>query len=76
MSLKVKIFTFFFFLYSGQALSCPGCAGSMENPIDKWYVIIISIFILLCYIPLSLIFKTFHKYRNINALPETESVKE
>lgn len=72
---KLRLMTFLFlitFIESVQA--CPGCAGSMGNPKDKYLVYILSVFILLCYIPFYYLYKTIIKYRNFNEI--IENVKE
>ena len=56
---------------SGQALACPGCAGSMDNPRDSYTVYILMVFIGLTYIPFYFLYKTIFKYRNLNTLVPT-----
>lgn len=48
------------------AHACPGCAGSMNNPKDKYLVYILSAFIVLCYIPFYIIYRSILKHKNFN----------
>jgi len=64
MILRLSVFIYFLL---GPSLSwaCPACAGSTKE--DKTYtVIILGIFILLCYIPYMLIYRLIVKNKNIN----------
>jgi hypothetical protein len=58
---------------SSTLLACPGCAGSMDDPLAGNVVYILGIFVLLTYIPFYLIYRTIIKHRNANALPEDGS---
>lgn len=58
--MKYLAYLFCFFIQL-PVLACPYCSGS-ENSRDKYTYIILGIFILLTYIPLSVLFKTARKY--------------
>ena len=49
---------------SGEVLACPMCSG--QDPRDKYYIYVVAVFILLIYIPMFYMFKTFFKLRNVN----------
>lgn len=57
----------------GQALACPMCAGSKNNPEDQYLVYILMGFIALTYIPFFIIYKTIIKNRNPSIPAESES---
>jgi hypothetical protein len=59
-------FTLFLITILETAHACPGCAGSMNNPKDKYLVYILTAFIALCYIPFFIIYRTIIKHRNFN----------
>ena len=63
--LLAKLFICFLFILE-TAQACPGCAGSMNNPKDKYLVYILMAFIALCYIPFYIIYRTIIKHRNFN----------
>ena len=54
----------FSFFISLNVWACPLCVG--QDSRDKNYIYIISIFIVLIYIPMFWLYKTFMKYKNIN----------
>ncbi len=60
-----KLFIAFLFILE-SAMACPGCAGSMNNPKDKYLVYILMGFIALCYIPFYFIYRLIIKHRNFN----------
>jgi hypothetical protein len=60
-----KLFLCFLFILE-SVNACPGCAGSMNNPKDKYLVYILMGFIALCYIPFYIIYRTIIKHRNFN----------
>ncbi len=63
MGQKFSLFIFSLILLgSNLVLSCPYCAGSSENPQDKYLFYIITIFIILTYIPFYLIFRMGKKF--------------
>ena len=64
MKKKLAIITSFFLIQSGNALACPTCVSS--DPKDKYYIYVVSIFVLLIYIPMFYMFKTFIKHKNVN----------
>ena len=64
-SIVSKLFIAFLFILE-SANACPGCAGSMNNPKDKYLVYILMGFIALCYIPFYIIYRTIIKHRNFN----------
>lgn len=70
-----KIFYLFILaLPLGQALACPGCAGSMDNPRDLTYIYVLAGFIALIYIPFFIIFRVIKKNKDANVMPDsTES---
>lgn len=51
---------------SGELLACPGCMGT--NPNDKYYLWVIGAFILLIYIPMFYMWKTFIKHKDVNKI--------
>ncbi len=57
---------FLLFLISFQAWGCPGCLASSKDGSADLTVLILGIFILLCYIPFYALFKTIIKYKDIN----------
>jgi hypothetical protein len=64
LRLSVLIYTL---LGPSIVLACPACAGSTKE--DKTYtVIILGIFILLCYIPYMLIYRLIKKNKDINQI--------
>jgi hypothetical protein len=67
--MKTLVLKFFFlFLSIESALACPSCAGSMNNPKEKYIVYILGGFILLTYIPFYLIYRTIIKHRHADQL--------
>jgi len=58
------LFIFIFALFSEFAIACPGCAGSMDNPREKYIPYVLMIFIVLTYIPLSYIFRLIIKNKD------------
>ena len=52
-------------LFVVKAYACPTCAGSMGNPQDYNLVFILGFFVLLCYIPLFILYKMAFKHRKI-----------
>jgi len=62
-------------LFSSTLLACPGCAGSMDDPLAGNVVYVLGIFILLTYIPFYLIYRTIIKHRNANAIAEDGSTQ-
>ena len=48
------------------SISCPGCAGSVNNQADNYTVYILMGFIVAIYIPFFMLYKLFFKYKNIN----------
>lgn len=57
------VFALLLMTLSITAWACPGCAGSdMGKDKTPWTLIILSIFILLTYIPFYMIFKATKKY--------------
>ncbi|MGZ3807426.1 MAG: hypothetical protein ACXVCE_05020 [Bacteriovorax sp.] len=64
MSKKLVSILFLSMTISGELLACPMCSG--QDPKDKYYLYVIGVFILLIYIPMFYMFKTFIKLRNIN----------
>jgi hypothetical protein len=56
------------FLLPSLILACPGCAGSMDNPKDKYTAYVLMGFIALTYIPFYIIYSTIIKNRNCNNL--------
>jgi hypothetical protein len=65
-----KLIASFLITFSSAVLACPGCAGSMDDPLAGNVVYILGVFILLTYIPFYLIYRTIIKHRNANALPQ------
>ena len=55
------------FFISATAWSCPGCAGSMDNPGDQNTVYILMVFIGLTYIPFYFLYKMIFKHRKLNS---------
>ena len=49
---------------SGELMACSLCSG--QDPRDKNYIYVIGVFVILIYIPMFYLFKTFMKFRNIN----------
>ncbi|ATH06576.1 hypothetical protein BIY24_01045 [Halobacteriovorax marinus] len=73
----IRLVTFtilMFFVESSYA--CPGCAGSMGNPKDKYLVYILTGFIILCYIPFYFLYKTIIKHKNFNETIENAGKAE
>lgn len=62
----MKKFTLLSFLtiFSGELMACPSCIGSGPN--DHYYLWVIGAFILLIYIPMFYLFKTFIKHKDVN----------
>lgn len=58
----ILVFSFFGF----QALACPGCAGSMDNPREANLVWILSGFIVLTYIPFYILYRTVFKNAHLS----------
>ncbi|PIK14553.1 hypothetical protein [Halobacteriovorax sp. JY17] len=64
---KLRLITFISLItLLESAHACPGCAGSMGNPRDKYLVYILTVFIILCYIPFYFLYKTIIKHRDFN----------
>lgn len=64
MKNKIHALVLMTFITSGELYACPMCAG--QNPNDKYYLYVVGVFILLIYIPMFYMFKTFIKFKNIN----------
>ncbi|EQC47069.1 hypothetical protein M899_0210 [Bacteriovorax sp. BSW11_IV] len=54
-------------------MACPACAGSLQNPKDKFLVYSLMIFIALIYIPFYLLYRTIYKNRNLNQITEPKA---
>lgn len=59
-------FDIYLHLFIIEAYACPTCAGSMDDPQGYKLVVILGVFILLCYIPLFILFKMAFKNRKTN----------
>lgn len=64
MTKKLVPFLILTVIASGELMACPMCTG--QDPRDKYYIYIVGIFVLLIYIPMYYLGKTFFKLRNIN----------
>lgn len=53
-------------------MACPACAGSLQNPKDKYLVYSLIVFIVLIYIPFYLLYRTIIKNRHLNELKESD----
>lgn len=62
---------FFSMVFAGEVMACPACAGSLQNPKDKYLVYSLMVFIALIYIPFYLLYRTIYKNRNLNQVEET-----
>jgi hypothetical protein len=49
---------------------CPACAGTLNNPNDKYVLLVIGIFIAFTYIPFYLIWRLIIKNRNLNKISQ------
>lgn len=58
-------------VFAGEVMACPACAGSLQNPKDKYLVYSLMVFIALIYIPFYLLYRTIYKNRNLNQVEET-----
>lgn len=59
---------FIFFLFSNALYACPYCMSSSSNPKDLYVVYALGTFILLCYVPMYVLWKMVIKYRK-NGIP-------
>ena len=65
----IQFILFSMILLLSEAMACPGCAGSMDNPKDSMLVWILCGFIVLTYVPFYIIYRTIIKNRHLS---ETE----
>ena len=72
--MKAIITTILYFItvFAGEALACPACAGSLQNPKDKYLVYSLIVFIVLIYIPFYLLYRTIIKNKDLNELKESD----
>ena len=60
------LFSVLLIVFPLVSISCPGCAGSVNNQADNYTVYILMGFIVAIYIPFFMLYKLFFKYKNIN----------
>jgi putative Mn2+ efflux pump MntP len=70
--LKKLSIVLFSFILSRNALACAMCMGT--NPKDKYFLYVVGVFIVLIYIPMYYLFKTFMKYRKVNQIPSESDI--
>ncbi len=54
-------------LIPGTALACPGCVGNGPN--DKYTFLIVTVFVVACYVPMYVIYNLIVKNKNANERP-------
>ncbi|MDA9189454.1 hypothetical protein N9O57_00590 [bacterium] len=52
-----------FFSFSSSLMACPACVNSMGSEKELYVVYVLGIFILLCWLPMWILWRTILKYR-------------